>query len=753
VDLSESGDSAVQALSNSKDRRFGLSAIARFCRYRIFNHQITKSPNHQILHVPLAILLTATVAAAQRTVVPAQQKPYLKRDRTQRLLYPKIIQHEDERFVNEELLDMLSMAHGGLKHRAMLALGRIGYPSGLTPLVDKLNTERNPQTRALAAFSLGLIGSQYAVPSLLDRLTMENETPEVRARAAEALGRIASNKLSAAALGKYGVDSITRALIHLLPEGAEPVSADQKLILSLTLSAIIRLRDPMAVDAVSRVLLSPDSDLRWQAANTLARIRDRLSTAVPSLIQLLNDKEPLARACAARALGAAGDRRAVPPLIKLLSDEDRRVVANSTTALGALRDQAAVEPLVALGQKQLSDYRSYDRAAGGVPPQQNLLLLIAAALGNTKDSRALSFLKALRIVDGKLGANPEVEVAIAKFGDEAFFDVPASISLPDRDWQAVAAYTQGLGQLGSHRAETLLLEMLSRNQDSRAMPEILKALAATKTERLQAILLNQLKADDVIVRATAVELLSQMGDSSGPVIDALQQAYKAARADKMNDARIAIIEAADVLKHPINIQVLSGPTADSDYVVRRRAADLMREAPVQTGAGRFQIGKAETGHDRAYYKRVTQLMLAGNLVAVIHTRKGDIRIELLASQAPMTVDNFIQLATAGFYDGLTFMRVVPNFVIQGGDPRNDTNGGPGYQIRDEINLHPYGAGTVGMALSGKDTGGSQFFITHSPQPHLDGGYTVFGQVVAGQDVVNRIARGDRIEKIEIVGQK
>jgi peptidyl-prolyl cis-trans isomerase B (cyclophilin B) len=143
-------------------------------------------------------------------------------------------------------------------------------------------------------------------------------------------------------------------------------------------------------------------------------------------------------------------------------------------------------------------------------------------------------------------------------------------------------------------------------------------------------------------------------------------------------------------------------------------------------------------------------MSAKNPEAVIQTRKGNIRIELFASEAPMTVDNFIQLARRKFYDGLNFMRVAPNFVIQGGDPREDTNGGPGYQIRCEINTRRYETGMVGMALSGKDTGGSQFFITHSPQPHLDGGYTIFGRVVAGMDVVNRIARDDRIESVEII---
>jgi cyclophilin family peptidyl-prolyl cis-trans isomerase len=116
----------------------------------------------------------------------------------------------------------------------------------------------------------------------------------------------------------------------------------------------------------------------------------------------------------------------------------------------------------------------------------------------------------------------------------------------------------------------------------------------------------------------------------------------------------------------------------------------------------------------------------------------------------MTTWNFAQLARKGFFDNTTFMRVVPNFVIQGGDPRNDMNGGPGYAIRDEINLQKYTRGAVGMALSGPDTGGSQFFITHSPQPHLDGGYTIFGRVYDGMSsVVDQTERGDRVRTISI----
>ena len=135
------------------------------------------------------------------------------------------------------------------------------------------------------------------------------------------------------------------------------------------------------------------------------------------------------------------------------------------------------------------------------------------------------------------------------------------------------------------------------------------------------------------------------------------------------------------------------------------------------------------------------------------TDKGAFTIELLPDDAPLNVDNFVELARKKFFDRVAFHRVVPNFVIQGGDPRGDGNGGPGYQIRCEINTVPYARGAVGMALSGKDTGGSQWFVTHSPQPHLDGGYTVFGKVnETDMKVVDNIVRGDKIISVRVVGR-
>src|SRR4029079_4372635 len=132
-----------------------------------------------------------------------------------------------------------------------------------------------------------------------------------------------------------------------------------------------------------------------------------------------------------------------------------------------------------------------------------------------------------------------------------------------------------------------------------------------------------------------------------------------------------------------------------------------------------------------------------------YTEQRSFYIGFRPETAPLTVDHFVQLAQRDYFRNVTIHRVVPNFVIQDGDPRGDGNGGPRSKIRCESNQVPYDRAAVGMALSGKDTGGSQWFVTHSPQPHLDGGYTVFGNIVAGIDVVDNIARGDVIRSIAI----
>ncbi len=146
-----------------------------------------------------------------------------------------------------------------------------------------------------------------------------------------------------------------------------------------------------------------------------------------------------------------------------------------------------------------------------------------------------------------------------------------------------------------------------------------------------------------------------------------------------------------------------------------------------------------------------QIDVAKNYTATMNTSAGTIHIDLFADAAPKTVNNFVFLAREGFYDGVTFHRVIADFMIQGGDPTGTGTGGPGYKFGDEFggNPHKHKAGTLSMANAGPGTNGSQFFITHVATPHLDGKHTVFGQVTSGQDVVDKIKKGDKITSLTI----
>ena len=135
--------------------------------------------------------------------------------------------------------------------------------------------------------------------------------------------------------------------------------------------------------------------------------------------------------------------------------------------------------------------------------------------------------------------------------------------------------------------------------------------------------------------------------------------------------------------------------------------------------------------------------------AVIKTAKGDLTLELYPQDAPVTVNSFVSLARKGFYNGLTFHRVIPGFMAQGGDPTGTGSGGPGYKFQDEFSSRTNQEGSLSMANSGPNTNGSQFFICYAPQPHLNGKHTVFGQLTQGMDVLKQLVNGDKMTEVTI----
>jgi len=228
---------------------------------------------------------------------------------------------------------------------------------------------------------------------------------------------------------------------------------------------------------------------------------------------------------------------------------------------------------------------------------------------------------------------------------------------------------------------------------------------------------------------------------------ALTSAYENAKRDGLYAARAAALDAIAAVDAAAAKPILTAALTDKDWAVRVHAAEILKKQDPAANVSSMRPAPPQVNAELASVDALVAPQYSP--VAYIDTSKGTIQIELAVLDAPRTVANFISLARRGYFNGVSLHRVVPDFVVQDGDPRGDGEGGPGYTIRDEINQRPYLRGTVGMALDWADTGGSQFFITHSPQPHLDARYTVFGQVLSGMDVVDKLAQWDTIQRIRV----
>jgi cyclophilin family peptidyl-prolyl cis-trans isomerase len=287
------------------------------------------------------------------------------------------------------------------------------------------------------------------------------------------------------------------------------------------------------------------------------------------------------------------------------------------------------------------------------------------------------------------------------------------------------------------------------DSDQRVVPAVLKSLAKLHATDVEPVLLDHLKADDVVVRATAATAIGELKPASGG--PALADAYRAGQSDANYTARAAALAAIAQYGAAIAAPVLTSALADKDWAVRVRAAMLLKSIDPAAAAGvDARIRPAPTTLSADAYAAPHLTNPPVSTQAYIDTDRGTIQLELAVLDAPLTVENFITLARKGYFNGLSIHRVVPNFVVQDGDPRGDGEGAPGYTIRDEFNERPYLRGSVGMALDPwPDTGGSQFFIALSPQPHLDAKYTVFGRVIAGMDVVDQIQPWDVIRRVRV----
>ena len=679
----------------------------------------------------------------------------------------QIVQAEDERRWEEsDLGKLLTDASPSVRARAALAAGRIGDEGAVAPLGNLLKADRDEAVRSAAAFALGEVEAESGAAALTEVLRL-SKSGELRARCVEALGKIAAALPEARADAKKRIGETVTTTLAAEQRLARP----NRTLVLLGLTAVLRARPENGARTVALSLASTDARVRADAANSLARLRakesvERLRT------MLASDADPVARANAARALGVAEDAGAFEVLSQhAATDADTRVRVSAVRALAQIKEPRAADSLVRRGGELFAAYKSARVGGAPNPPEANELLEVATAMGrvlaNSNDERSLTLLRASR--DGGVVA-AELETALARIAptqylrDKAVADFVAQASRRGASgvtWQKVSALAQGLGEMAGVTSAQVGNSVVSLQADAQialralvqspstppsSLPDLLRALAAFKPIDLAVVARAALSNQDVIARATAADILSELPPEA-ETARALAEALPRALQDETDDAALSILGALAKQQGAEVEPAIKSALETTDYLVRRRAADILRERAGGT-AGARRVETVNTRNHREDYERA--LARVGKSVrAVIMTDKGPFTLELLPEQAPLTVDNFVGLARKNYFNNVLFHRVVPNFVVQGGDPRGDGNGGPGYQIRCEINEVSYGRGAVGMALSGKDTGGSQWFVTHSPQPHLDGGYTVFGRVVEGMDVVDRIVRGDRIRSVTI----
>ena len=262
------------------------------------------------------------------------------------------------------------------------------------------------------------------------------------------------------------------------------------------------------------------------------------------------------------------------------------------------------------------------------------------------------------------------------------------------------------------------------------------AVRATAAAGADAATTRQLLADDdAPVVAAAAERAAQLKlADAGP---RLQAALARLHGPDAVEAQQAILGAAAALQLQALVPLARALLDAEPYALRQAAAHALSVLEGKPAPARLPT-----------MPKAAAPVLPPTTVR-LRTTRGSIRVRLWVADAPRTAANFIALARKKFYDKLTFHRVVPDFVAQGGDPRGDGAGGPGYLIPCEIGMRRFGEGVLGMALSGRDTGGSQFFFTQAPAPHLDGRYTAFGEVISGLDVIDALVEGDVILELTL----
>ena len=655
------------------------------------------NPRLPFIATPLAF---ACLAAAGPAVAASRYASLLATTAGQDTLR-NIALFEDQRVTGEgALFEYLAEGSPPVVIRALEAIGRIQDPADAARVIP-LAASGNRAVAREAIFALGQMGNRDAV------------APILKARAGATPDDV---MVMAEALGKLGGEEAIAALTEMLRDFSAGVRGAAAL-------ALARCKDPVAANALLLAIHDPDAGVTWRAIYALEK-QDPLPRTCTAVVGFLENDDPMVRAYAARTLGKQKCTAAAQALEACLKDDDLRVVVNAARALGEIK---AKESSGALGRVLMTHKSHHARAQAAMSLEQ-----IGdkgsrdALMQGIMDRSTMVRIHSLRALAVLMGEKSEM------FIDQLRHD-------GERMVRAEAIECYGRAGLNSHLKE--LGKIARDDRDPMMRAAAVRALGEFKDPTIPPQLVPMLLDPDFTVATAAVEAIGKQ--AYRPAIPQLVDAYYTREEREFIDVQLEVVRVLGELKAVEADTLLVQAASHPDPRVRALAAESLGKLGQTPPPLAPERSFHEAGFDRSRKKQLGPPL--GSRRAEIDTNRGKIEVELFGDDAIQTVSNFIKLAEKGFYKKLTTHRVVPNFVVQGGDPRGDGSGDAGYTVPAEVSRHRYDAGYLGIADAGKDTGSCQWFITYSPQPHLSGRYTIFGRVTKGLEILWKIDRGDTFD--------
>ncbi len=593
--------------------------------------------------------------------------------------------------------------------KTALAIGRVGRGYYNDLLKENL-ADSITEIAAAKFFAAGLLGDTTFFNPLYD--LVQAGTPAAE-RAVEAMGRVA--------------DSINA------PRIAEFLTNPDSLVVYQAMLAHFRANEWTAAEQIAAIGgTTASKKIRYGALFSLWR--GRRPEGKTLFRTLIADADPEIRMLAYSGLGRIADTSSLKLIATGLNDSDNRVIANTIYSLRAFEGLGVV--YISRKLPELKDEKLVElciQAIGEFPNVANAEQLVTNALrADTRENIRAAAAKALLQIKGK----------------EALFIIDEILTQPTTFQKTLIG--EGLTSIQNKDAALSRLGQLFNDEVPIVRLTALDALCTIDSNNSAKYIEVSLGDANYIVASVAVDFAARNNETQ--FIKVMADMYLDDPVSLEDDLKRSIIDAFRQFEnHPdydsLMIAVLEEGCNDEWFFLREMSSDILLDK--YKIDRREKISAARTYIDKYNYTEQFE-KYESNPRAVISTSRGEIVIELLYRDAPKTVNNYIKLAVSGFYDSLVFHRVVPNFVVQDGCPFGTGWGGPGYTIRSEHNMPSYQTGMVGMAHSGKDTGGSQYFITLSPQPHLDAGYTIFGRVESGMEIAQELVRGDLIESVRII---